>query len=211
MQYDLARHKVCYNDGVITIKNDNEKCSLYVDEVIGLRIILKDICDKISVHHSAKGQFPHTIPEYFCDCDDLKTDEIFLKLQKTLVADATKDMVPSYHFSICLTGGTEVGFCDFRIGNTQKLFFGGNIGYTIYEKYRGNGYAAKAVTLLLTLAKKHSMSYLYITCNPDNIPSIRTCEKAGGKLIGIIELPTDNDMFAQGDKQACIYKFDLIT
>ncbi len=38
--------------------------------------------------------------------------------------------------------------CYFRIGYSEGLFFGGHIGYTIDEKYRGNHYSAKACKLL---------------------------------------------------------------
>jgi len=146
----------------------------------------------------------------FFDTKHLKTDEIFLKPDKYSEANPDKKWVDAYHFKICLVSDeTEVGHCDFRVGNTEKLFFGGNIGYTVYEQYRGNHYAAKACFLLLELAKTHKMDYLYITCNPDNYASRRTCEYVGGQLESIIELPTDNDMYLEGDRQKCIYKFKL--
>ena len=108
----------------------------------------------------------------FYDTNQLKTDEIFLKIEKTTEANPEKRWVPSYHFKICLVSDeTEVGECDFRVGNTEKIYFGGNIGYIVYEHYRGNHYAGKACLLLFELAKMHNMNYLYITCNPDNIAS----------------------------------------
>jgi tagatose 1,6-diphosphate aldolase len=91
------------------------------------------------------------------------TNEIFLKLDKTTEANPEKRWVPSYHLKICLVSDeTEVGECNFRVGNTEKLFFGGNIGYNVYEQYRGNHYAGKACFLLFELAKMHNMNYLYI-------------------------------------------------
>ena len=86
----------------------------------------------------------------------------------------------------------------------------GHIGYSVYEKYRGHHYAAKACELLFLLAKKHNMSYLYITCNPDNIPSRKTLEYLKGELLEIAELPEDSDMRVNyGDTEKCIFKFDL--
>ena len=146
----------------------------------------------------------------FYPTNHLKTDEIFLKLDKTVEAIPEKGWAEAYHFKICLvSGNAEVGFCDFRIGNTTGLYFGGNIGYTVYENYRGNHYAGKACLLLLDLAKKHNMPYLYITCNPDNYASRRTCEYAGGILTSIIDLPEDNDMYLEGERQKCMYRFNL--
>lgn len=147
----------------------------------------------------------------FFDTSDLKSDEIFLKLEKTVDANPEKRWVPCYEFKICLVAdGTEVGHCNFRVGNTEKLYFGGNIGYTIFEQFRGNHYAGKACFLLFKLARMHKMSYLYITCNPDNYASRKTCEYAGGILESTIDLPTDNDMYLEGEKQKCIYRFNLM-
>lgn len=53
------------------------------------------------------------------------------------------------------------------------------------------------------------MKYLYITCNPENLASKKTCEYAGGKLIETVELPKENDMRARGDFEKCVYKFIL--
>lgn len=146
----------------------------------------------------------------FLGTSDLKTDEIFLKLEKTVEADTEKGWVPAYHFKICLTDGTEAGYCDLRIGYNQKLYFGGNIGYGIIEKYRGNHYAGKACLLLFEFARRHEMEYLYITCNPENYASRKTCEFAGGVLESVVDLPPDNDMYIDGERQKCVYRFDLI-
>ena len=143
----------------------------------------------------------------FFDTGDLRNDEIFLKLVKAEKSKSKQRWAPCYLFKICLSdGGAEIGLCDFRIGNTEKLYFGGNIGYRVYEPYRGFHYAAKACLLLFELAKKHKMPYLYITCNPDNFASRRTCEYAGATLESIIDLPEDNDMYLIGERKKCIYK-----
>lgn len=103
-----------------------------------------------------------------------------------------------------------MGKCDLRIGYSEGLYYGGHIGYTINEKYRGNHYSAKACKLLFELAKKHNMEYLYITANPDNQASNKICEYLNGEFLGIFELPEDNDMRIN-DKEThkCIYKFVL--
>jgi len=146
----------------------------------------------------------------FFDTSDLKTDEVFLMLDKTTDADPAKKWVPSYYFKICRTvDGAEVGVCDLRVGHNEKLYYGGNIGYAVHEQFRGNYYAGKACLLLFELARKHDMEYLYITCNPDNYPSRKTCEFAGGVLEAIVDVPIDNDMYLRGEKQKCVFRFDL--
>ena len=146
----------------------------------------------------------------FLDTDFLESNEIKLLLEKTTEADPVKDYVPAYHFLICDRQGTVMGHCALRIGYNDSLYYVGHIGYSIYEEYRGNHYAAKACKLLFLLAKKHGMSYLYITCNPDNLPSRRICEYLQGEFLGVADLPEDNDMrINKGKTQMCIFKFNL--
>lgn len=146
----------------------------------------------------------------FLDTSFLKDDEIQLRLQKTVEGNAEKEWLPAYHFFVCDKFGNEMGVCDLRIGHNTKTYYGGNIGYRIYERFRGHHYAGKACLLLFELAKKHKMDYLIITCNPDNYASRKTCEYAACDLVEIVELPEDNDMrIEDGETHKCIYKKDL--
>ena len=104
---------------------------------------------------------------------------------------------------------TVIGYCDLRIGHNEKTYIGGNIGYGIKGEYRGHHYAAKACELLFKQAKKHSMDYLIITCDPENIASSRICEIAGGKFLEIATVPKDNEMYAEGKREVKIFKFDI--
>ncbi|NLT57951.1 MAG: GNAT family N-acetyltransferase [Clostridiales bacterium] len=146
----------------------------------------------------------------FFDTSALADGEIALQLVETVEANPEKRWAPAYRFAIRRSAdGALVGRCDFRVGHTERLYFGGNIGYAVDEPYRGNHYAGKACRLLLGLARQHGMDYLYITCSPHNAASRRTCEYAGGKLQSTIPLPTDNDLFLTGEWQICLYYFDL--
>lgn len=146
----------------------------------------------------------------FLDTSFLKSDEIYLELEKTVDGDPSKKWLPAYHFFICSPSGVRMGNIDLRIGHNESVFYGGNIGYRVEPEFRGHHFAAKAVTLLKELAKLHGMEYFYISCNPDNTASYRTCELAGGKLLGVYELPEDNDMRAEdGETHKCIFRFEL--
>ena len=57
----------------------------------------------------------------FFNTDNLKTEEIALKLDHTCYADPVKDWVPAYYFDICLPDGTAIGKCDLRIGQPRAL------------------------------------------------------------------------------------------
>ena len=145
----------------------------------------------------------------FYAADDLKTPEIFLRLERTCETQPEKRWVPTYYFDICLPDGTKIGHCDLRIGHNDKTYIGGNIGYGIDEPYRGRRYAAKACKLLFQLARKHGMEYIIITCDPTNAASSRTCQLAGGQYIETADIPEDNEMYAEGKRQVMIYRFDL--
>jgi len=145
----------------------------------------------------------------FIDTDFLENDEIKLVLEKTVDGNEKKGWVPAYHFAICNKEGMKLGVCDLRIGHNDKLYYGGNIGYSVDAEYRGHHYAGKACLLLFELAKKHNLKYVIITCNPNNYASRKTCQYAGGKLIEVVELPKNNDMRDKGETEKCIFRFEL--
>ena len=145
----------------------------------------------------------------FFDTSDLRDGEIFLRLERTGETAPEKRWVPSYYFDICLLDGTKIGHCDLRIGHNDKTYIGGNIGYGIDEPYRGHRYAAKACALLFMQARRHGMDHLYITCDPDNTASSRTCRIAGGEYIETADIPEDNEMYAEGKRRAMVYRFTL--
>ena len=140
----------------------------------------------------------------------LESDEIKLVLERTREEDPARKRVPAYCFLICDKQDHTIGNCDLKIGYSDSLYYSGHIGYEIHEKYRGHHFAAKACRMLFDLAKKHGMNYLYITCTPDNWPSRKTCERLGGKLLEIAELPEDHDLRVEsGHTHECIYRFDI--
>ena len=145
----------------------------------------------------------------FFDTSDLKSDEILLRMTRTLDAQPEKRWLPVYYFDICRPDGEKIGHCDLRIGHNEKTYIGGNIGYGIDEPYRGHHYAAKACRLLFRLAQKHGMDHLFITCMPENGASARTCENAGGRFVEETDIPPENEMYAEGKRRVRIYRFDI--
>ena len=146
----------------------------------------------------------------FLKPDKLIDDDLELVLIKGIPADPAKSYFPSYKFEMKNTKtGQKMGSIDLRIGYNENIKYGGNIGYGVDEKFRGNHYAARSVKLLFNLAKQHGLNSLIITCNPENTPSRKTCEYAGGKIIEIVDLPEHNDQYKRGERKKCIYKIDL--
>ena|GEM_PF-525138 len=146
----------------------------------------------------------------FLDPGVLREKELELDLIKQTPANPAKGYFPMYVFKMnnCKTG-ENMGEIRLRVGYNENIKYGGHIGYEVKEAFRGHRYASRSVKLLLPLAKKHGINPLWITCNPNNNASRKTCELAGGKLTEIANLPEHNEQYLAGDRQKCRYKFDL--
>lgn len=147
----------------------------------------------------------------FIDYEPLTDGEIEVVVKDTVPPDNERGYVPGYEFTVRLSDNHKpVGRVNLRIGNTEPIMkYIGHIGYGIEEKYRGNHYAAKACRLVKQVALDHGLDTLWITCNPDNQPSRRTCEILGCKLVEIIDLPEDDDRYRRGERQVCRYRWDI--
>lgn len=139
----------------------------------------------------------------------LKNQEIYLCLIQTTEGQPKKEGLPAYHFHICLLDGRKIGECNLRVGHNDKTYLGGNIGYQIDENFRGHHYATKACKLLFALAREHELGYLIITCEPNNIASLRTCERLGGTFLEIADIPETSDMYQAGIRKVNVYRFVL--
>lgn len=133
----------------------------------------------------------------FVDTSGISNGEIELKCLTTHEADPVKKWVPAYSFEICKRG-EKVGQISLRLGYTESLYYGGQIGYIIDEAHRGNGYAAEACKLLIPIMKAHGMEKVLITTDPNNAASKRVCEKLGARFIRTARLPKWHDLYIHG-------------
>jgi predicted acetyltransferase len=149
----------------------------------------------------------------FLEPGELRDDEIVLRLVATQPAEPTKNWVPFYVFHITSAKtGSRVGEIHLRVGNTDHMrLYGGHVAYGVRPEFRGNHFAARALRLVMPLARRHGLTELWITCNPENVASRRTCELAGARFIEIVDLPPYVDMYQEGERQKCRYRLDLLT
>ena len=131
----------------------------------------------------------------------IKGFDIQLVLAYCLQGAQAMDEVPAYVFNICLHNGRVVGQIDIRVGESEYLnMYGGQIGYGISRMFRGKGYAFKACQLIKEVALDHGMQQLWITCNTDNLPSIKTCQRLGAKLVAKVDVPKGCELYQRGDR-----------
>jgi RimJ/RimL family protein N-acetyltransferase len=140
----------------------------------------------------------------FIDLSELSDGVIYLVCLEKKPGDPEKKLVPAYDFAVC-RGGEKIGNINLRIGYTDGLYYGGQIGYGIDEKYRGNGYAVRACRLLAPVAKAHGMGTLLITNDHGNAASKRVCEKLGARLVRVARLPDWHDLYKEGQRFSNIF------
>ena len=137
--------------------------------------------------------------------------ELRLVLKEKKPADPSKGFVPAYLFEMVLDGtDSKVGTINLRIGSTDHIKrFAGHIGYQVAPEHRGRRFSVRACRLLFPLAHAHGLKQLWLNVTPENAPSRRTCEILGATMVEIVDLPTDCDMYANGERQKCRYRIDL--
>jgi tagatose 1,6-diphosphate aldolase len=124
------------------------------------------------------------------------------------------DKVPTYHFWMKLTGTDRplriAGGIGLRIGDNANLRnYVGHLGYNVYPPARGRHLAERACRLLLPLARRHRLKRVWITCNPDNLASRRTCERLGGVYVDTVRVPVDHELYSRGEHEKCRYRLEL--
>ncbi len=142
----------------------------------------------------------------FIQVPELTDGTIYLVCTAKKPGIPEKKWVPAYEFAIC-KGGEKIGDVNLRIGYSDSLYYGGQIGYNVDEAYRGNGYAAAACRLLAPVAKAHGMTNLLITNHHKNHASYRVCEKLGARHIELARLPEWHDLHKDGQRFVNVFDF----
>lgn len=145
----------------------------------------------------------------FLDPGDLRDGDLRLVLSERIAA--TGSHAPMYCFSMeRIADGKHLGAVQFRMGNApEMILYAGHLGYHVLREFYGHRYAARSVRLLRGLARAHGMPGLWITCDPENKGSRRTCEIVGAECIETVWLPMGHPLRAQGSTRKCRYWWDV--
>lgn len=117
----------------------------------------------------------------------LENDLFFIDGPK--FTDGEIDLYREYEGKYCIflhNTKIRIGNIEYR-GKSDYKSIMGDIGYVIDEQYRGNNYALKALNLMKDIILEDGNDKVILTTYKENIASIKTIEKFGGKIIDKID------------------------
>jgi predicted acetyltransferase len=148
---------------------------------------------------------------FFMQLEDTWLRDGELVLEPIEVAPHPVHRVPAHFFQmIHADSRQEIGRVNLRVGSGPHIErYAGHVGYRVAPAHRGHRYASRALKLLLPLARELQINALWVTCDPENIPSRRACELAGGMLVEIVDVPATCVIHQSGHPRKCRYRFTL--
>ena len=145
-----------------------------------------------------------SVAEWISNDGDLRLELVELALHPV-------HRVPTYRFRMVhAQTSEELGSINLRLGSTPHLvLYAGHIGYSVHPAHQGHRYAARSLRLLIPFAENLGYTSLWITCDPENLSSRRTAERAGAEFVGIVDVPASCISHQSGHKQKCRYRLDI--
>ncbi len=121
--------------------------------------------------------------------------EMVERLRKDrLGEDLPADWVP-YTMLYAFVDSQIVGRLSIRHELNEYLRkFGGNIGYAVAPRFRGNGYATEILKQALPFCDELGLKKVLIICASQNIASVRLIEKIGAELENEVWDEVDQEM-----------------
>jgi predicted acetyltransferase len=146
----------------------------------------------------------------FLDLELPADGELQLVLAECMPAASSPWGVPAYSFRMQNPGGAYLGRIRLRVGwNEDVIRYAGQVGYAVEPAHRGRHYAERSCRLIMPVAKRHGMTSLWITCQPDNAPSRRTLERLGAEPVGIIDVPPEYPLDAGMERRKMCFRLGL--
>ena len=85
-------------------------------------------------------------------------------------------------FATRVSDGKIIGIADLRYQLNDFLKDFGNCGYSVRPSERKKGYATEILRQICLVAKEHGLEQLQLSVEKDNVASIKTIERNGGKF-----------------------------
>jgi tagatose 1,6-diphosphate aldolase len=145
---------------------------------------------------------------------DLRDAELRLLFTHVTPVSEPDTGIPAYCFSMRNASADEVmGGINIKAGYTENIIkYRGNIGFTVFEQFRGRHYSARSCLLLVPVLKMLGMNPIWITCNADNHASRSNIERIGAEYQETLTIPNDYQHLAFYPEHARIkmrYKWEL--
>lgn len=84
---------------------------------------------------------------------------------------------------VLVRGRTVLGGIHLRHELTEALRdHGGHIGYAVRPSHRRKGHGTRMLKLVLAEARRRGLQRVLLTCDSDNVASVRVIESNGGRL-----------------------------
>jgi predicted acetyltransferase len=139
--------------------------------------------------------------------ESLSSGKVSLRFIRVVPGEPSGGFVPYYHFRILAIDGTDIGHINFRVGDTEHVrICAGHIGFEILEAFRGRGYALEACRAIASFVRLVSGA-VTITCDPDNLASIRTIERLGASFIDEVAVPPHDPHYQRGSRSKRRYRW----
>jgi predicted acetyltransferase len=133
--------------------------------------------------------------------DDLSYGQVRLKFVRIVPGDPSRGTVMNYHFRIITADDQDAGHLNFKAGDTEHVrLYAGHIGFEISEPFRGQGLALQACRAIAPFVRTFYTEVI-LTCNPNNIASIRTIEKLGARFIEEVSVAESDPQYQSGSRR----------
>jgi tagatose 1,6-diphosphate aldolase len=137
---------------------------------------------------------------------DLAHGPVRLRFLHQVPGNLRRGFAPSYQFQV-MAGDEDAGHINFRVGHSTHVdMCAGHIGYEILEPFRGQHFAYHACLALAPFIRAVSGTVI-ITCDPDNVPSIKTIARLGATFLGEVPVPVEDPHYARGSRTKRRYQW----
>ena len=151
-----------------------------------------------------------TTPFKFLKPGKLVDRDLELVLARTEEADLVKRHSPMYEFEMVDTSQRKImGKIRLRIASAVALRYPGHIGFEVARRFRGCRNAARSGQLFLPLAYAHGLKAVWLSVDPKNTASEKTCQIIGAKYVETVRIPRDHEMYLDGSRYCRRYRLSL--